>query len=82
MTLVAAYFKMSWVDENGTEAFPEYDSQFARRYVGAFSTTFKPIRELRLKTRVRLKINTFSPMHEGISCGKFTSRPLAKPGSG
>lgn len=47
--------KMSWADENATKDYPDYNTQFARRYVTAFAATVKPVDMLRLKTRFRLE---------------------------
>jgi len=55
LTRMTAYYKISWVDENATNDYPQYDTQFARRYVTAFATTVSPIKPLRLKTRIRLE---------------------------
>lgn len=55
LTRMTAYYKISWVDENATQDYPEYDTQFARRYVTAFATTVRPLDWLRLKTRFRLE---------------------------
>ncbi len=54
-TLTSAYFKMSWVDENATADYPEYNTQFARRYVAAWDARVIALDWLRLKTRFRFE---------------------------